>query len=251
MTNNYKQLLISGILGDGSLCSNGRVSYSCLHKEYLEFKTSLIPEMECKITTKLNSGYNKENAISTFATRANELGKRFYNSPLSEIVEDIDELGLALWFYDDGSLHKKNHFFNINTHSFSEEEERNVLIPLLNRFNIFPKIMKERKKDGREFTYLYVAKHKGVFEITRILRKYPIKCYEYKQIPDEEFKRFELIHERYKGYKINRKVLSNLLNRKVKDFDEFISNNVHILKGDFISPNKKACFEVDENTIYL
>ena len=41
MTNNLKQLYISGILGDGHLKSSGAIMFSCIHEEYMKWKKKL------------------------------------------------------------------------------------------------------------------------------------------------------------------------------------------------------------------
>jgi hypothetical protein len=184
MTNNLKQLLISGYLGDGYISHKGFASFSSVHKEYIEFKASLADEGS-KVDSRLNSGYKKTSNLSSVRVKVSEEGKSFFALDLKDKVESIDELGLALWFYDDGSRHKKSNFFNINTHSFSRLDEKNILIPLLNKFDIFPEIYTEKKKDGRVFSYLYVSKWKGAMEISRIMRKLDLPYYKYKLPPIE------------------------------------------------------------------
>lgn len=180
ITNEYKQLLISGVLGDGHLGKSGAIQMSCIHEDYMLFKQKLAFGFSGEVKFKKNPGYKKDGTIYTFSTVASKYGKTVFAKSLLELVEEIDELGLALWFYDDGSLHKKSYFYNINTHSFSLEDQENILIPLLNKYGIFPRIMVERKKDGRVFNYLYVSKYKGADKISNILSKYPVPSYAYK-----------------------------------------------------------------------
>ena len=75
---------------------------------------------------------------------------KLHNLSLEDKLDLLDELGLALWFYDDGSLHKKNGFFNLNTHSFNEEIHQDVLKPYFEKLGLKPDIYKDKKKDGRE-----------------------------------------------------------------------------------------------------
>ena len=151
MTNNLKQLYISGILGDGHLKSSGAIMFSCIHGEYMKWKK------------KLANGIGSEDGkIFKYSIQKNDVGKWFLDKNIEDFIGDLDELGLALWMYDDGSLHKKNLFYNINTHSFSKEIEEEVLIPKLNTFGIYPKILTETKKDGRIFSYEETEKKTNV-----------------------------------------------------------------------------------------
>ncbi len=56
--NNIKQLIISGVLGDGFLGENGSVKYSCIHKEYMDFKRNLGSKMT-EVKDVVNNGYKK------------------------------------------------------------------------------------------------------------------------------------------------------------------------------------------------
>ena len=167
MTNEQKQVIISGVLGDGHLRSNGSILLSCIHKEYMDLKAVLLGDIVSPsgVYARENNGY-KKGIIYRVDSVANDYGKKLYKGSLEEAIKDIDELGLSLWFLDDGSLHKKNFFYNISTHSFPLKEQTEVLVPLLNRFGIYPKIYSETKKDGRQFNYLYVSKYQGAFKIS-------------------------------------------------------------------------------------
>lgn len=182
MTNEQKQVIISGILGDGHISVRGYAQYSCIHEEYMVFKSKLLRNWGLSPTKTMNAGY-KKSPIFTLISRVKKEILDFKDRDLIDIVQEIDELGLALWFFDDGSRHKKGNFYNINTHSFTREAEEEVLIPLLNKFNIYPTILTETKKDGRCFSYLYVSKWKGAMEMSRMMRKLNLKCYDYKLIP--------------------------------------------------------------------
>lgn len=129
-----KQLVLSGVLGDGSLIESGAVAYSCIHKEYLESKRDLYVEGCGEVKRLINHGYKNGSEIYTLRLFANDYGKKVFKQGLEHNLKDLNETGLAMWLYDDGSLHKDNHFFNINTHSFEKEFQEDVLIPLLNTF---------------------------------------------------------------------------------------------------------------------
>lgn len=213
ITNEYKQVLISGVLGDGHLTKSGAIMMSCIHEDYMLFKQKLAFGFSKEVKLKSNPGFKKDGMIYRFSTIPSDYGKHLYSLNLEELVSEIDELGLALWFYDDGSLHKKSYFYNINTHSFSLEDQENILIPLLNKFNIYPKIMPERKKDGRVFNYLYVGKYNGADKISAILNKYQVLSYSYK-IWDEEY--YNVFTEIDKTSDLPPRSKTKLISRKLK-----------------------------------
>jgi hypothetical protein len=216
--NNLKQLIISGVLGDGSLLKSGAMVFSCIHKDYMDFKKNLVKTISSDVTLKNNPGYKKDGKIYRFSLNVTALGKEYVKKSLSEVVEDIDELGLAMWLYDDGSLHKKSYFYNINTHAFSLEEQEDILIPLLNKFGIYPKIMPERKKDGRVFNYLFVSRYNGADKISKILKKYPIESYSYKCWSDEYHKAFDCVTSDFNSNGIREDYkMTKLINIRLKE----------------------------------
>lgn len=180
------QLLISAYLGDGcfirqSASSNYSVVFSSINKDSLEFKKSLLKTLVSgEILQKDNSmGYNPLGKIYFLRINTNNAISEFIALSLEEKLKLINDLGIALWVYDDGSLHKNKLFYNICTHSFSFEENL-LFVEYLKKFNIEAKITKETKKDGRVFWYLRVSRYEGAKEITDILRKYYIKSLDYK-----------------------------------------------------------------------
>lgn len=89
-----------------------------------------------------------------------------------------------------------------------------LFIPFFNRFNIYPKLTVERKRDGREFWYLRISKYEGAYEISKILEKYPIECYAYKRWSSETIQKWSKLQEELKSTDIDRRTLAAML-RKV------------------------------------
>jgi hypothetical protein len=111
----------------------------------------------------------------------------------------MDDLGVALWFYDDGSLHKTKLFYNLNTQAFSQEINQDLFVPFLSKFGIFAKPTIERKRDGREFWYLRISRYEGAYEITQLLNKYPVHCYNYKVWSSETIQNWSKLQEQLKS----------------------------------------------------
>jgi hypothetical protein len=111
----------------------------------------------------------------------------------------MDDLGVALWFYDCGSLHKTKLFYNLNTQAFSQEINQDLFVPFLSKFGIFAKPTIERKRDGREFWYLRISRYEGAYEITQLLNKYPVHCYNYKVWSSETIQNWSKLQEQLKS----------------------------------------------------
>ena len=212
LSENQLQVVLSGILGDGYIHkTNSNSTYfvtNCKYEEYVNYKMNLLGDLF------KSKSYIKENGfcktpINVLRTKASEVFEIVKELSIKEILDNLNELGIALWFYDDGSLHKKNLFYNLNTHSFSREIQETYFIPFFNRLGIYPKLQIERKKDGREFWYLRIGKFSGADKISDILEKYPIKCYSYKRWSSETIQKWSKFQEGLKSTDIDFKSLNS------------------------------------------
>ena len=202
LSNEQLQVFLSGRFGDGCISTtNSNSTYfttNCKYKEYLEYKQNLLGNMAKNITHKEENGYSKT-PIYTLRSCSSNVLRYIKDLPLEEILPLINDLGIALWIYDDGSLHKKDLYYNINTQALSKDFQEQYLIPFFNKFNIFPKMQIERKKDGRVFWYLRVPKYEGACEISKILKKYPVECYNYKLWSSETIQKWSKLQEELKS----------------------------------------------------
>jgi len=227
ITNEQKQVMLSGILGDGHLIKNGggAMSFSCQHKEYMEFKKSLLGDLATDVKVVNNNGY-KKGTIYTLRCKSNQYGKFLLKCGFDDIMEEMDDLGIGMWLVDDGSRHKKDNFYNINTHAIDRNIEEEILIPHLNKRNIFPKVLTETKKDGRIFSYLYISKWQGAMELSRMIRNLNLKCYDYKVAPIE-------LEEAYFLYKD----LEEFKSKTTQGKTNFIKKYLNIGYKDFMHKN--------------
>jgi len=184
LTNDQRQVILSGVLGDGAI-KGGRAYFSCIHKEYMDFKKEKLGDLALLVERKENNGYKKGAFIYKLYTLKHPEIEEIGNYSFQQIVDELDELGISMWVLDDGSRHHKNNFYNLNTHAIDREVEENVLIPFFNRLNIFPRILTEKKKDGRVFSYLYISKWLGAMTLSAMVRKLNLECFAYKLMPTE------------------------------------------------------------------
>ena len=169
-------------------------STNCIHEEYIDYKIKLLGDLVSNKSFIDKNGYN-QTPIYRFYTHVNPDITKIKNMSIEEALTLMDDLGLALWFYDDGSLHKNKLFYNLNTQAYSEEVNRELFVPFLKKFNINAVPTIERKKDGREFWYLRIGKYDGAYEISQILNKYPINCYNYKVWSSETIQNWSKLQE--------------------------------------------------------
>jgi hypothetical protein len=226
LNNNQLQVIFTGILGDGHLTipknlnSNSHYVTNCKYKEYLEFKQNLLGNLSFNIGHISKNGYS-QTEIYTLSSKKHKDITAIRALSMQELLNSIDELGIALWFYDDGSLHKNKLFYNLNTHKFSKNIQEELFIPFFNKFNIFPKITQEVKKDGRIFYYLRISRFEGAYEISKILSKYPLNCYSYKLWSSETIQLWSKLQAKLKseGKIVSNKMFGQLLSEYAKGTD--------------------------------
>lgn len=243
-----KQLYYSGVLGDGHLLSSGGIRYSSIEKEYMEYKKEIFEGVESgEIRSNLNLGY-KNNIIHSFHVSANKFGKNLLNTSIEDIVNRLDDYGITIWFLDDGSLHKKTHFYNLCTHSFSKEFQEDVIIPRLNKHGIYPKVMVERKQDGRKFHYLYIKKYSGAMDISENINKIGLDCYKYKTIPEHVIRNKEVMSKKFNGSKVSIFTLSRIINlENPKEFYEWMDKAIVRKDGILVFSKNYNKISVDES----
>lgn len=125
LSKEQKRLLISLLIGDGTISSNYvfKLSHSVEQSEYLKWKVDLLNKLEIKnngIKEYISScGYNKGKGVIYSQLSINSTIKALRRSVYTpkktftrNLLNWLDEQGLAIWFMDDG-------FININ-----ESEQR-------------------------------------------------------------------------------------------------------------------------------
>ena len=153
--NDLKQLLIGSLLGDGCFCSVGKhtknmclsIAHSEKQKEYLEYKWGILnnynlasPIIEYHLNNKRYShelvGYRFKSKLHPIFT---DIRNKYYDSNgckrvSKEFVRDIDVLGLAIWYMDDGYVTKNSCI--LSTCSFTLEEQSLLANILLDKFGL-------------------------------------------------------------------------------------------------------------------
>jgi hypothetical protein len=188
LTEYQKDILIGSLLGDGSLvCRKGfpyfKVSHCEVQKDYLYWKYEAlrpIARVPGKYIDKRgNSIMHQLHTLSHSGLE--ELKDMFYKDNKKNITDKIqlNELSLAIWFMDDGTINGNSYRFS--TEGFSEEENY-----------ILKKLMEERfgfKVDVRKYRkyYYLVVDRSFSEEMTRMIGPYMIGCMRYKCIEPKKY----------------------------------------------------------------
>lgn len=219
-TREQLQVFLTSQLGDGYIqTTNSNSTFyitNCKFEEYIDFKSILLGNMFKHKSLLQENGFAKTPIYVIRSKSSSEL-LNIKQMSISDIINQLDELGIALWFYDDGSLHQTKLFYNLNTHKFNREIQEEVFIPFFNRLGIYPTLRTERKKDGRIFYYLSIGKFDGAIKISQILSKYPVGCYSYKRWSSETIQKWSKLQEKLKSEGIE---ITDLTNFQIGKLDK-------------------------------
>ena len=221
--NNYiKQLMINSIVGDGCVGTNnkrGRLLFSCIHKSYMEFKKSFFEEFgnDRFVSKGINNGY-KKGIIYSYRTNLCKDVREFYLKYKKEgikfLLSQLDDFGLALWLYDDGSFNRKGNGGDLHTQGFSYEDNVKICEWFWSKGFDCRVGLSKTKVEGN--LYQISMRKKGALMCNKIMKKYPIECFEYK------FNHFNEKIDKFFEYKkepvVDMKSLNNIfLNYKRSD----------------------------------
>lgn len=193
--NDLRQLLIGSLLGDGSFCSIGRntknrylsIAHSMKQEEYLKFKVSILnryglaSNIQYRVTK--NSRYksgevsecrHKSRLHPIFTDiRAKYYDRHGHKRVHREFVKDIDELGLAIWYMDDGYVTKNSCIFS--SCSFTLEEQQILADILLEKFDLHFNL-------GKHDNSMYLHA-KDFPKFIKLIKPHVIPSMQYKLIP--------------------------------------------------------------------
>jgi hypothetical protein len=154
-----KQIILGSLLGDGSLINSKgsknvyfREQHSPKQKDYLIWKSNNLTSLGSKITTytvKDTLGNKQKIVLGTKKLSVlTELRKVFYPNGKKivseEILNQINELGLAVWYCDDGSYEYYNNTCIICSQDFSFEEHLLIQKWFMEKLGIEVKIQKRK-----------------------------------------------------------------------------------------------------------
>ena len=163
------QLLLSQKVGDGCFITqvkekDGKENYyfssNSINLDYINFKKSVFDSIDGMHTHNIRegkSGYNSTSKIYSFDTRNHALISLVGRKKTLEVLDELNKIGLIIFYLDDGTYHQKKHFGHIYCNTFSDEEVDRLIKKV---YYFYPqKLCKkryDRKKDGRFYPYIYI-----------------------------------------------------------------------------------------------
>lgn len=197
-----EQFIRGSLLGDGCIAKlgknskNNRISFGHSEKQlcYLNWKQNYLDkfDMSGKITkvTAVSKRYKTGQCISYhFKSRSNPIFTKYrslyYPNNIKKLdrqdIVNINELGLAIWFMDDGYIlrsNNKNSCLIICTTSFTREDTEFLIELLRNKWNV---------------KCSYYSSEKGIRisvsdspKFLKLIEPYKIDCLDYKWVLNKE-----------------------------------------------------------------
>ncbi|MBU2475730.1 MAG: hypothetical protein ABIJ20_04970 [Nanoarchaeota archaeon] len=182
LTEKEEQLILGGLLGDlycktTRTTKNARLEGAHCKKQklYLLWKVSLFENLSFNVRkTKLATFFYKSKSYSCL----NYYSNLFYKNGKKEInlviLDKLNEFGLAIWYMDDGSFHKRDSTCRIYTNGFSYNENDLIKEWFGERWSIFPRIYKARDPKnypGKVWFYLYFGR-KETEKLFELIKNY-------------------------------------------------------------------------------
>lgn len=157
------RIAVNARLGDGRLgdSKNASISFYSTDKLLLDHKEKMLLEEgyeNIKWGTQL-SGYGGTKTIYKLTTKVSEKATAVRDIPINELLEVLDEHDLILWYLDDGSWHVNNQTMHLYSNMLDAEQTQILVNRIEQLYGVAPAIRKDRKRDGREFLYLYFPRY--------------------------------------------------------------------------------------------
>lgn len=167
LTPKQHQIILGGIIGDGNLKKNGnnyyyRECHAIPEREYLEWKFNELGEVTTGHLQEIPARVPTQNPQVGFQTKCSPTFIKYAKLTKSEVISQMNELGVLIWMLDDGWLSKncKNNLICIAKGTLTEEES-NLMIDKLYECGLYASIQKSRG-DFR----LYYANNRRIKDLT-------------------------------------------------------------------------------------
>lgn len=193
-------------LGDGSYqCGKIRLSHTHKQKFYVKWLEDVFKSCGLIVNSRYDFVKHTTFGDRLYSELYINVPKRFYFETLNKcfdqsgrkiiseyVLNNINELGLMLWFLDDGQLHvsfrenKASRFGYLNTQSFTYEENQKIVEIFKSRFDIDLKIHKDCSgfsncKDRVYYRlYFNATNFRKFFDVVRPFLQYIPKEFYYK-----------------------------------------------------------------------
>ncbi|MDK2821847.1 MAG: recombination protein RecA [Clostridia bacterium] len=189
LTKEQRQIIIGSLLGDGSINLENvfLITQSDKQKEYLDWKVKKLGS----IIMRNPKAYHRKNGLTQWHIHSikhpeiEEIRNKVYingQKTLGKWINELNELGLAVWYMDDGSFNKNPNSLQctISSDNFTEEENYQLKEFLKQRFSIEAKVQELKDKRYNILRYrLRINRHEAD-KLFELIRKYVPQCMKYK-----------------------------------------------------------------------
>jgi len=193
LTKEQEAALVGMILGDGYLQKTGkknarlRLEHRADHKDYLSWKTKLLPELFQGSPTFLSrkhpltqKTYNYVRHQSNSSSLLGEYQRIFYPNDKKQIPKNLgkflkSDIALAIWYFDDGYYYSRDNCAYIYLGKVSREEAIIASQSIKESFNLDNRILDKKKKG---FVLYFPAKELN--RLKTIVEKYTVPVMAYK-----------------------------------------------------------------------
>ncbi|HIH32123.1 TPA: hypothetical protein HA235_05435 [Candidatus Woesearchaeota archaeon] len=151
-----RQILLGSMLGDGFITKNAgksknycfRIHHSEKQKDYLLWKANMLQELKPKLSNRKLELFTPTHSLFT------EMRLAFYrtntrkNSLHNSYINELDWLGLLIWYLDDGGLQSRKRDMCITSKLFNHVELEALISKLNINLNIHMTVKFYKHKDG-------------------------------------------------------------------------------------------------------
>lgn len=265
LTHTQKQIILGGLLGDMSIINNlyksnqvGVVTrHSIKQKDYCKFLKEKLGRLCSRYKEyEVTNSYGKEKVeICTYSTRA--IAKLYdicYKDNKKNVTQDwlnqLDWLGIAIWYMDDGNLIKsnKNNMLALHTEGFSLDENK-----IIQKW-FDSKGIKSYIRHYKTY-YFIVISAKGSEYVWNKIRGYIPECMQYK-LPNRHKGFFNFTEDNNQNFELFESVILDIkeeciyykLNGGMCKFDIQVEDNSNYFADGILVHNSLIGVWYDEDT---
>lgn len=237
MTHVQKQIILGSFLGDGNIDHNSKnkIRLKIVHGfdqiEYNEWKSEFF---NANVHINKVAGYSKKPTNSFiskyFANEFSELLPKNKKYCPKFVMDEIDAMGLAIWFMDDGSSYREKNGARIFTCSFDKDSNEYMAKILNEKFNIVCRVLYDKRNSG----YYYISlTNKGYERLCSIVDKYIHPSMRYKMISQADVDLSLSWGGKCNnhGFGVIDKVVNTGFSEKVYDISVIDNNNFVVCSG--------------------
>lgn len=192
------QFLMGTLLGDGSiqkfdprfLNSNLSIAHGNKQKEYVEWKFNFLKQYSLapnKIShniikdSRMKFGefeeYRFKSLVHPIFTKYRTIFYPNGKKIVPKIITNLTELGLAIWYMDDGSV--TTYSFELSTHGFTKEDVKFLIEVLKRNFNLDCTSVLDKRSNGYKIYILSSSREHFI----KLVSPYILQSFKYKLIP--------------------------------------------------------------------